>query len=375
MKNLYLLPSAVALVFGLTAGHGAEIRQYKTTGYSPAKFVVHDTMAQSKKLAMSPSTKAVVIDRTHIAELAAIKDWPDNFKEDQGNFGTCTANSAKFSVCYLSIANSKNPKLLENNPEALELSRWFLYYNTRFLEAKLNGQNFDATNDSGASIIGSILALDIWGCCPEDAHTQEGSIRTKDLSGSITYNGWPYTPTLLSVQPTPFDYLVGLEENRHGLNPGTPCATSNKLTNPYARISKAIQYRDLTTPYRKFNPSTANSQKEKDAFINAVIIALKANHPVMAGVMLDDSFMESVGGHIPTPNLSTFRWTGGHAIPIVGYGPYNKDKPNTCYFKFLNSWSPTWGDHGFGYFEESYFSNVNIFQIEAFETWLDPNIK
>lgn len=375
MTKFYLLPSAVALTLGLTVCYGAEIVQYKTTGYKPAQFVVHDTLAQSKKLATPRLMKAVVPDRTHISELGTIKSWPDNLKDDQGNFGTCTANSAEFAVCYLSIANSKDPTQLKNNPETLRLSRWFQYYNTRYHEAKLNKLVFDPTDDSGCSIAGSILALDIYGCCPEVAHTQEETIKTHDLSGSIVYTGWPYTPNLLAVQPEPLNYVAALDKSIDGLNAGTPFTTINKQVNPYARISQALQYRDLATPYRKSNPRLANTQGEKDAFTNAVIKALKANHPVMAGVMLDDSFMEGQQGYIPTPNLSTFSWTGGHAIPIVGYGPYNKSKPTTCYFKFLNSWSPTWGDHGFGYFEETYFSNVNIFQIEAYEVWLDPAVK
>lgn len=377
MKKLYLLPSAVALALGLTICQGAEPTRHNTMGYKPAQDIIHETLVTSKKMALPhlKSTFAAAPDRARIAELANISNWPDALVYDQGQFGTCTANSAAFATCYLSIANSKKPTTLLNNPEALRLSRWYQYYNTRYHEAKLNNQTFNPGDDTGTSIAGSVLALDIYGCCPESTNTQEETIQTPDLKGTITYKGWPYTPNLLSVQPEPLNYVAALDRSIDGLNSGTPYTKANKDINPYAMVSQALQYRDLATPYRKSNYKVENTQAEKDAFINAVITSLKSNHPIMAGVMLDDSFMKDKKGYIPTPNLNSFRATGGHAIPIVGYGPYNKSKPTKCYFKFLNSWSPQWGDHGFGYFEENYFANVNIFQIEAYEVWFNPAIK
>jgi len=66
------------------------------------------------------------------------------------------------------------------------------------------------------------------------------------------------------------------------------------------------------------------------------------------------------------PNLSTFSPIGGHAIVLVGYGPYNPNNYSKNYFKFINSWGPNWGQGGFGFFDEEYVANVNVFWSEAF---------
>jgi C1A family cysteine protease len=74
---------------------------------------------------------------------------------------------------------------------------------------------------------------------------------------------------------------------------------------------------------------------QKKNFINTICGELVIGHSIYAGVLLDDSFLNDDHGYIVTPNLSTFQPTGGHAICIVGYGPFNDQKKQVNYFKFF----------------------------------------
>jgi C1A family cysteine protease len=48
---------------------------------------------------------------------------------------------------------------------------------------------------------------------------------------------------------------------------------------------------------------------------------------------------------VPSPSEPLI---GGHSVCLVGYD----DAKQT--FKFINSWGPTWGDHGYGYLPFKY---------------------
>ena len=74
---------------------------------------------------------------------------------------------------------------------------------------------------------------------------------------------------------------------------------------------------------------------------------LASNGPIMAGVMVDDTWdnAKATKGRLDVFKPSTAR--GGHAICIVGY---TKDKR----FIVRNSWGTTWGDDGFAYASEAY---------------------
>ncbi len=47
------------------------------------------------------------------------------------------------------------------------------------------------------------------------------------------------------------------------------------------------------------------------------------------------------------------------------HGPYNSSNYSKNYFKFINSWGSNWGQGGFGFFDEEYVANVNVFGSEA----------
>mgnify|MGYP002507676258 CR=1 FL=1 len=71
--------------------------------------------------------------------------------EDQGDLGSCTANAAAGAFEYLEI---------KNNVPFFDMSRLFLYYNTRVIEKTVN-------YDSGAENRNTIKALVKYGCCSE----------------------------------------------------------------------------------------------------------------------------------------------------------------------------------------------------------------
>lgn len=342
------------------------------TGYRPLPLSVLSVVPQlmNQRIVLSDDQEFTLnLSKSQtITELDYTKMWPKEYVYNQGNLGSCTANSVAFSVQYLSLVNSSNPNKLLNNPEVLHISRLYQYYNTRYYESKIYQKNL-IPYDVGASIAGSIIALDKYGCCPENITMKEETINIPDMKGEFVYTGWPYNVKNYAKQPDPESYRISLERNWDGLNKGTSFAEICQKSNSYGMVSQIVQYRDLATPYRKRNSKKVNSSKERLAFTQKVIKALKNNHPVLAGVMLDDTFGDDHNGYISTPTLKTFQATGGHAFTIVGYGSYNHNTPRQNYFKFINSWGPYWGDNGFGYLEEQYLSNVNIFDVESYEVW------
>lgn len=77
--------------------------------------------------------------------------------------------------------------------------------------------------------------------------------------------------------------------------------------------------------------------------------ALAGGAPIMIGVQLAPSFVNcGRDGLIQLPDLDRERIIGGHSILLVGY---DDDKRH---FIFVNHWSATWGDQGFGYIPYEY---------------------
>ena len=76
---------------------------------------------------------------------------------------------------------------------------------------------------------------------------------------------------------------------------------------------------------------------------------LASHGPILAGLDVDQSWMDASGSK---PNLDKFKTEtadGGHAICIVGY---TRDQR----FIVRNSWGEGWGDKGFAYVSESYIA-------------------
>ncbi|MBC7543603.1 MAG: C1 family peptidase [Candidatus Sericytochromatia bacterium] len=79
--------------------------------------------------------------------------------------------------------------------------------------------------------------------------------------------------------------------------------------------------------------------------------------PVIFGIAVYKSFMSPAAkttGVIPQPDTANEQLLGGHAIVAVGYDDAKQQ------VTFRNSWSPTWGDQGYGYLPYSYFKDGDL---------------
>ncbi|MCE2716815.1 MAG: C1 family peptidase [Pseudomonadota bacterium] len=291
---------------------------------------------------------------TTLVELANLRSYPTSMIYDQGNEGSCTANSAAFDIRYLTARNSTTPAIFDSsNRSVLAPSRNYHYYNTRYEEGVIIGDPTNVQGDNGASMFGSMLALDKYGTCPEAFSA------AINLEHGFTYRGWPYLDTQYATQPDPESYRFALDSNYSGLYTDT-------RSNPYRVVSQNLRYADLTSKYHKSNPATLNTSTEIASVIADFRNALSRNTPIDIGIPVEQAFLNAPGGYVPMPALNgNFKPIGGHAISIVGHGPYKAGSTQN-YFKFINSWGGTWGDHGYGYLPELYVAHINFFGIDAF---------
>jgi C1A family cysteine protease len=117
-----------------------------------------------------------------VVELPKIVDLRSKMTpvEDQGQIGSCGANAG---VGLL--------EFMDNNPDNkyTNLSRLFLYYNTRLLEGTVNF-------DSGCTIRGTMKAIGKYGVCTE--------------------HYWPYTVSKFKVKPSVKAYTDGVRRTISG---------------------------------------------------------------------------------------------------------------------------------------------------------------
>ena len=92
---------------------------------------------------------------------------------DQGQLGSCTANSIAAAIQFDEMKQQLNP--------SFEPSRLFIYYNERMLEGTID-------SDSGAMLRDGIKTVNQQGVCPEDELDKAGN--------------WPYDPAQFTQQPS-----------------------------------------------------------------------------------------------------------------------------------------------------------------------------
>jgi len=110
-----------------------------------------------------------------------------------------------------------------------------------------------------------------------------------------------------------------------------PCAKADELAMPF-RIERYVRIKTL-------------DEMKESLFVNG---------PFVAGVYVFDSWAKAeADGTVPMPKPGD-KIVGGHAICIVGYDDHKK------MFKFKNSWSPRWGDCGYGYLPYDYVMNYMV---------------
>jgi C1A family cysteine protease len=82
--------------------------------------------------------------------------------------------------------------------------------------------------------------------------------------------------------------------------------------------------------------------------LDDIEVAVKANHPVVFGIQVGDTFDGYVPGTVMQPPSTT---RGGHAIIVVGFRKYADGRRD---FKIRNSWSDQWGESGHAWFSQEY---------------------
>jgi hypothetical protein len=88
---------------------------------------------------------------------------------------------------------------------------------------------------------------------------------------------------------------------------------------------------------------------------HGILVSLSQGFPVALGIRVYESFESpaaSATGIIPMPNTATEQLLGGHAVLAVGYKTIN----GILYVICRNSWGTDWGDQGYFYLPQEYFS-------------------
>ncbi|RZI46041.1 carbohydrate-binding module family 20 domain-containing protein [Candidatus Finniella inopinata] len=192
---------------------------------------------------------------------------------DQAGLGSCTANASAGALQYLSILQGVRP----NAP-----SRLFIYYNER---ARILG--WDPTQDTGAFVSTSVLAIAEYGACYETS--------------------WPYSD--VSYGPSPLFFSQ---------QPNDPCYSAG-LSNVALAYGPVPQDLDTIKQY------------------------LSRNVPVLIGLLVYNSFWSSLwnGGVVPIPDPANESLNGGHELMLVGYDDVSRR------FTARNSWGTWNGNKGY----------------------------
>jgi hypothetical protein len=173
-----------------------------------------------------------------------------------------------------------------------QMSRLFVYTLARnMVDIDGDGQG-DIDKDDGTYIRLCFDVLSKFGICREDLPPEKG--------------GWPYDLAKLKVLPS----ILAMRS-----------ATGHRI-HSYYRITETGSDR-----------------------VDCIIQALQANHPVVFGTQIEQSFTKLTGeGPVPVPQGDT---VGGHAMIVVGYFAGKG-------FLIKNSWGRAWGKDGFCFMPTEY---------------------
>jgi len=210
-------------------------------------------------------------------------------ESDQRSLSSCAGNATADSVEILcAIEEEKKSLATGRAPRPIpQLSRLFVYSMARALQDCDNNGQGDLNLDKGTFIRLCFEVLSRFGICEEEV--------------------WPYLESKVFTPPS----IKALRQ-----------ATGHKI-HSYYRI-----------------------KQEGVDRIPEVVAALRSNHPVVFGTLIDNSFQSSAGPSkitIPTGSI-----IGGHAMLIVGYVD--------GFFKVKNSWGSSWREGGYCYFTPEYLA-------------------
>lgn len=238
-------------------------------------------------------------DPSHGLRLKLSYVWPGDVdmsehttETRQYGAGSCVGNATADAVELLnSVAGL--PKV--------QLSRLFIYTLCRnMMDADGDGRA-DINVDEGTYIRLAFDVLSKFGVCREDVPVELG--------------GWPYE----------IDWATRKPKNLHAL--------------PSLRAMRAATGHRIHSYYRI--DETGSDR------IEAIIAALRAQHPVVFGTPVDRAFTQFSGSEpLAPPKGDT---VGGHAMMLCGY-----DRAKG--FLMHNSWGESWGQGGFAYLTEEYLA-------------------
>ena len=148
------------------------------------------------------------------------------------------------------------------------------------------------------------------------AYIKDG-FKSMQKEGACLEKHWPYIESKFAKRPDPFCYH---EARNHRTN----------IYNP------------------PIDPRT---------MVMSMKLCISMKMPVVIGVLVYESFVTdevSKTGYIPIPNTQTEKLIGGHAVLCVGYND------ETQHFTFLNSWSNSFGNQGYGYKPYQFVGNNDL---------------
>jgi hypothetical protein len=274
------------------------------------------------------------------------------------SYNDCVVNAVASTIEYLTIPRDssfeKSPllPLIPSRSALYSLSKQMAYST---IEAYKKSDHTAWQQDVGIDFGSVLLTVDKFGVLPETA------IAIPNGTRPYMMEGWEYH--IINILPSASMMLFANDENIDGINQSNEndllehqiisakdlCATKNY----YARVRQTIRYKPL-------QPSFDNEKK----LFNDLCDAFRSNKPVLIGIGVNQSFMQSAktkglvqkGG---TP-ASDF-----HAILALGFKDFCEHK-NCVYVQ--NSWGPGWGDGGRGYLTWDYFKHHFY---GGYVVWLD----
>ena len=105
-----------------------------------------------------------------------------------------------------------------------------------------------------------------------------------------------------------------------------------------------------------------NTTDKKERKVEVMKRALRANNPIVIGMICPPSF--NLALDFWQPREKPEREQGGHALCVVGYD----DSKFGGAFEVVNSWGKSWGNEGFTWFRYEDFNNYVLYGFELLNT-------